>query len=91
MGGLAAEEIRPLFLQSSLNLNNTRFELGAFAGWACSSSAQGAPGPQGMRLPFGTLSLLPSPCGKGQTTETGAGLCFPNETMVASLSLATFG
>lgn len=91
MGGLAAREIRPLFLQSSLDLNNMRFELGALAAWVRSSLAQGAPGPQGVRLPLGTLDLLLSPCGKGQTTETRAGLCFPNETTVASLLLATFG
>lgn len=32
VGGLAAGEIRALFLQSSLDLNNMRFELGAVTG-----------------------------------------------------------
>lgn len=65
MGGSAGREIRPLFLQSSLKLNSMRFELGALAGWACSSSAQGAPGPQGMGLPLGTFCLPPSPLREG--------------------------
>lgn len=83
MGGLAAGEIRPLFLQSSLDLNNRSFELGALAGWARSASAQGAPAPRGMRLPLGSLRLLPS-------TNARAVLCFPNETTIASFLLATF-
>lgn len=68
VGGSAAREIGPLFLQSSLNLSNMCFGLLAFAAWARDSSTQGAAGSQGGRC----LSEHP---GCSQPYASGARSC----------------